>query len=62
VNDMEMAGWANINLTTLRNPINDIVSASIELIEAALKDDSRDPEARLFDCPIVERGTLRPLP
>jgi len=62
LNDMEMAGWANINLTTLRNPIKDIVEASIELIEAALKDDSRDPEARLFDCPIVERGTLRPLP
>ena len=61
LNDMEMAGWANINLTTLRNPIKDIVAASIELIEAALKDDSRAPEARLFDCPIVERGTLRPL-
>ena len=62
LNDMEMAGWENINLTTLSNPIKDIVAASIELIEAALKDDSRDPEARLFDCPIVERGTLRPLP
>ena len=62
LNDMEMAGWANINLTTLRNPIKDIVAASIELIEAALKDDSREPEARLFDCQIVERGTLRPLP
>lgn len=62
LNDMEMAGWANINLTTLRNPIKDIVAASIELIEAALKDDSRAPQARLFDCPIVERGTLRPLP
>ena len=61
LNDMEMAGWANINLTTFRNPIKDIVAASIELIEAALKDDSRAPEARLFDCPIVERGTLRPL-
>ncbi len=62
LNDMEMSGWANINLTTMRNPIKDIVAASIELIEAALKDDSRDPEARLFDCPIVERGTLRPMP
>ena len=61
LNDMEMAGWANINLTTMRNPIKDIVAASIELIEASLIDDNHAPEARLFDCPIVERGTLRAL-
>ncbi len=62
LNDMEMAGWANINLTTIRNPLEQIIGSSIDLIEAALKDDSRDPEARLFACTIVERGTLRPLP
>ncbi|MGJ8587090.1 MAG: LacI family DNA-binding transcriptional regulator [Yoonia sp.] len=62
LNDMEMAGWANINLTTIHNPFKQIIAASIELIEASLNDDSRDPEARLFDCTIVERGTLRPLP
>jgi len=62
LNDMEMAGWANINLTTIRNPVSQIISSSIELIEASLKDDSRYPEARLFACTIVERGTLRPLP
>jgi len=28
LNDMEMAGWANINLTTIRNPIKEIVDAS----------------------------------
>jgi DNA-binding LacI/PurR family transcriptional regulator len=61
LNDMEMAGWANINLTTMRNPIKEIVAASIELIEASLIDDNHAPEARLFDCPIVERGTLRAL-
>ena len=62
LNDMEMAGWANINLTTIRNPLRPIISASIALIEASLKDDSRPPEAQLFACTIVERGTLRPLP
>ncbi|MEL7179650.1 MAG: LacI family DNA-binding transcriptional regulator [Pseudomonadota bacterium] len=62
LNDMEMAGWANINLTTIHNPIRQIIASSIELIEASLKDDSRYPEARLFACTIVERGTLRPLP
>lgn len=62
LNDMEMAGWQNINLTTIRNPIAQIINSSIELIEATLKDESRLPEARLFACTIVERGTLRPLP
>ena len=62
LNDMEMAGWENINLTTIHNPIKQIIASSIELIEASLKDDSRYPEARLFACRVVERGTLRPLP
>lgn len=62
LNDMEMAGWANINLTTIRNPVAQIIAASIALIAASLKGDSSDPEARLFDCTIIERGTLRPLP
>nr|WP_174840407.1 MULTISPECIES: LacI family DNA-binding transcriptional regulator [unclassified Ruegeria] len=61
LNDMEMAGWQNINLTTIGNPIGQIINSSIELIEACLKDENRLPEARLFACTIVERGTLRPL-
>ncbi len=60
LNDMEMAGWENINLTTIHNPIKQIIASSIELIEASLKDDTRYPEARLFACHVVERGTLRP--
>ena len=62
LNDMEMAGWQNINLTTIHNPIAQIINSSIELIEATLKDKDRHPEARLFACTIVERDTLRPLP
>lgn len=62
LNDMEMAGWQNINLTTIRNPIPEIINSSVELIEAILRDDTRYPEARMFGCTVVERGTLRPLP
>jgi DNA-binding LacI/PurR family transcriptional regulator len=61
LNDMEMAGWANINLTTIHNPFRQIISSSVELVAAMLKDDQRFPEARLFACHVVERGTLRPL-
>ncbi len=61
LNDMEIAGWANINLTTIRQPISEIVHSSIELMSAMLNDPDRLPEARIFACHIVERGTLRPL-
>jgi DNA-binding LacI/PurR family transcriptional regulator len=61
LNDMEMAKWPNINLTTIRQPIRDIVASSIELVIAMLEDPSRSPEARILACEIVERGTLRPV-
>jgi len=62
LNDMEMAGWENINLTTIHNPFKEIVASSVELVENMLKDEQRAPEARLFACHVVERGTLRPVP
>ena len=62
LNDMEMARWANINLTTIHQPIRQIITSSVELIVAMLAEPDRYPEARLFPCHVVERGTLRPLP
>ncbi len=61
LNDMEMARWQNINLTTIRQPIREIIDASIDLVTAMLETPGRHPEARLFSCDIVERGTLRPI-
>ncbi|WP_298839539.1 LacI family DNA-binding transcriptional regulator [uncultured Roseobacter sp.] len=61
LNDMEMAGWQNINLTTIHQPIRQIVNSSIELMVAMLDEPDRYPEARIFPCSIVERGTLRPV-
>lgn len=60
LNDMEMSGWENINLTTIRQPIKQIIHSSIELIEAMLDDPERYPEARLFPSTVTERKTLRP--
>ncbi|WP_424973968.1 LacI family DNA-binding transcriptional regulator [Dinoroseobacter sp. S124A] len=62
LNDMQMAGWDTIDLTTIRQPIDAIIRSSIELVVAMLEDPTRAPEARLFECEIVERGTLRALP
>lgn len=58
VNDMEMAGWPGIDLTTIRQPFAEIVEASIEALAAA----GPPPESRVFACRVVERGTLRPAP
>jgi len=59
LNDMEMAGWESFNLTTIHQPVKQIISSSIELIVSMLDEPDRYPETRLFPCHIVERGTLR---
>lgn len=59
LNDMEMARWENIDLTTIHQPIRQIVTSSIELMVAMLDDPERYPETRIFPCSIVERGTLK---
>ena len=61
LNDMEMAGWQNFDLTTIRQPVPEIISSSIELIIAILEEPDRFPESRLFSCSVVERSTLRPV-
>jgi len=60
LNDMEMAGWENIDLTTIRQPIGEIIEASITLVTDLLDEPKRTPKAMVFPCNIVERGTLRP--
>lgn len=61
LNDMKMASWANINLTTIHNPFSEIIAASIDRMSALVKNQTIPPQARLFDGSVVERGTLRPL-
>jgi DNA-binding LacI/PurR family transcriptional regulator len=58
LNDMEMAAWESINLTTIHQPIEQIIHSSVELIVALIEEPDRLPEARLFSTRIIERGTL----
>lgn len=60
-NDIAMAGWDAYALTTIRQPIRDIILSSVELVVAMVEDPGRSPEIRLFPCSIVERKTLRPI-
>jgi DNA-binding LacI/PurR family transcriptional regulator len=59
LNDMDMARWQNINLTTIRQPIAEIIGASIDLVIGTIEVPDRHPETRLFPCRVIERGTLR---
>lgn len=59
LNDMDMARWQNINLTTIHQPIAEIIGASIELVIGTIDNPTRRPETRLFSCRVIERGTLR---
>ena len=61
-NDMNMAGWSAYDLTTIHQPIRDIILSSVELVVALVDEPDRSKETRLFSCSIVERSTLRPLP
>ncbi|MEM8978750.1 MAG: LacI family DNA-binding transcriptional regulator [Pseudomonadota bacterium] len=60
LNDMKMAGWENIDLTTIHNPIAEIVKTSIALVGELLSGSSLQPQAHLLECSVVERGTLSP--
>ena len=59
LNDMEMSRWQNIGMTTIRQPVSQIIDAAIELVVATIETPDRHPEIRLFPCRLIERRTLR---
>jgi DNA-binding LacI/PurR family transcriptional regulator len=58
-NDMEMAGWANIGLTTIHQPVAKIIAASVDLVVDLVDAPQTEPAVRLFPCHLVSRRTLR---
>ena len=61
MNDMEMAGWENIALTTIYQPVKEIIETSVAMIVALIETPDMAPRSQLFDCRLIERRTLRPL-
>lgn len=61
LNDMEMSRWQNIGLTTIRQPVAQIIDAAIELVVSAIQSPASRPETRIFPCTLIERRTLRAL-
>lgn len=60
-NDMAMASWQNIALTTVHQPLEEIIGASVDRLLQLLDGKDSAPRARLFEGELVERGTLPPL-
>ena len=58
-NNMAMAAWPAYNLTTIHQPVADIIITAVELLFAVI-DGSTAGSRRLFECSGIERGTLRP--
>ena len=59
-NDIGMARWDAYSLTTIHQPIGEIILASVALVAELAADPRCKPSVRLFDCSIIERSTLNP--
>jgi DNA-binding LacI/PurR family transcriptional regulator len=62
LNDMEMSRWQIIGLTTIQQPVVQIIESAIELVVETIDKPDRHPETRLFPCRVIERRTLRAMP
>ncbi|MGO4126177.1 LacI family DNA-binding transcriptional regulator [Inquilinus sp. YAF38] len=58
--DMPLAAWSGYRLTTVRQPMAEMVRHAIDQIAARLADPHHPIEGRLFDIALVERDTLPP--
>jgi DNA-binding LacI/PurR family transcriptional regulator len=57
--DMPLAAWASYSLTTVKQPIRDMVLHAIERIVAWMDEPEAVPRSKLFACELVVRGSLR---
>jgi DNA-binding LacI/PurR family transcriptional regulator len=58
-NDMAMARWSPYNLTTIRQPIREIILHSVDLVVSLVADPGQSPTATVYPCSVVIRRTLR---
>ena len=56
--DMPMASWTAYDLTTIRQPVADIIGTAVELIISIVEARDRPATPRLFRCQPVLRGSL----
>ncbi|QWT20333.1 LacI family transcriptional regulator [Bacillus sp. NP157] len=57
--DMPLAAWSSYSLTTVRQPIREMVLHAIEKIAAWVENADAVPRSKLFGCELVVRRSLR---
>lgn len=57
--DVPMAAWPSFNLATVRNPLDDVVQALLDLLARRLADLEAEPEVRRVAPTLVRRGSAR---
>jgi DNA-binding LacI/PurR family transcriptional regulator len=58
-NNMAMAAWPAYNLTTIHQPVADIIVTAVELLLGIIDKAEQTTDVRLFECSVIERGTLK---
>ena len=58
-NDISMASWASYNLSTVRQPIAEIIISAVQVAIALIKNPDGAIDKTLMPCEIILRGTLR---
>jgi DNA-binding LacI/PurR family transcriptional regulator len=57
--DIPAAGWPAYNLTTIRQPVNRMISATLDLLKERLDNPQAEPVLRLLPGVLVARGSAR---
>jgi DNA-binding LacI/PurR family transcriptional regulator len=58
-NDIAMASWAAYDLSTIRQPIAEIIGTAVEMAISLVEKPVAAPQPQSFACEVVLRGTLR---
>jgi DNA-binding LacI/PurR family transcriptional regulator len=56
--DIPLAGWPAYNLTTIRQPVNEMVEATLKLLERD-REEARDSQVKLLPVELIVRGSAK---
>lgn len=57
--DVPLAAWPAYNLSTVRQPLNRMVEATVEMLTAQIEGGEVAPHRVVFDSPLILRGTTK---
>lgn len=55
--DIAISSWGAFNLTTVRQPISDMVETALQMLLARIEDPNKEPTFRRFSSELVVRGS-----